>query len=148
MANSGLLTNNSSVSFKIGDSANPTEVIPGLQSIPSLGGDIEQIDITCLSDTSFHYMNGLRDYGDFEFTFLYIPKSEMGTGATGSNYELVKEHEADGTSKYVDITIGDGTVFHLQGTVAASLNEAGVNEAFTFTVKIGLSADIEETPAA
>lgn len=147
MANSGLLTNNSSVSFKIGDSANPTEVIPGLQSIPSLGGDIEQIDITCLSDTSFHYMNGLRDYGDFEFTFLYIPKSEMGTGATGSNYEKAKGYD-DGTSKYVDITIGDGTVFHLQGTVAASLNEAGVNEAFTFTVKIGLSADIEETPAA
>ena len=147
MANSGLLTNNSSVSFKIGASANPSDVIPGLQSIPSLGGDIEQIDITCLSDTSFHYMNGLRDYGDFEFTFLYIPKSEMGTGATGSNYEKVKGFE-DGNSKYIDITIGDGTVFHLQGTVAASLNEAGVNEAFTFTVKIGLSADIEETPAA
>ena len=147
MANSGLLTNNSSVSFKIGASSSPSTVIPGLQSIPSLGGDIEQIDITCLSDTSFHYMNGLRDYGDLEFTFLYIPKSEMGQSATQSNYQLARSFE-DGNSKYIDITIGDGTVFHLAGTVTASLNEAGVNEAFTFTITVGLSADITETAAA
>ena len=147
MANSGLLTNNSSVSFKVGTTSSPTDAIPGLQSIPSLGGDIEQIDITCLSDESFHYMNGLRNYGDLEFTFLYIPKSEMGQSATKSNYEKAKDYE-DGTSKYIDITIGDGTVFHLVGTVGVSLNEAGVNEAFTFTVKIGLSADITETPAS
>lgn len=138
MAKSGLLTNNADVKFKIGNVE-----IPGLQSIPSLGGDPEMVDITTLSDTQFHYMVGIKDYGDLEFSFLYIPASEMGENATQSNYQLAKTFE-DGNSKSSTVTIGDGTVFTLPGTVAVSLNEAGVNEAFTFTITIGLSGDITE----
>ena len=141
MPKSGLLTNNADVKFKIGN-----QEIPGLQSIPSLGGDPEMVDITTLSDMQFHYMAGIKDYGDLEFQFLYIPASEMGESATQSNYQLAKASE-DGSSKVCTVTIGDGTTFNLTGTIAVSLNEAGINEAFTFNITIGLSADITETAA-
>lgn len=149
MAKSGLLTNNASVKFEIaplnGSTVGEYVEIPGLQSIPSLGGDPEMVDITTLSDMQFHYMAGIKDYGDLEFQFLYIPASEMASG-NQSNYQLAKGSE-DGSSKACKVIIGDGTTFNLTGTVAVSLNEAGINEAFTFNITVGLSADITETHA-
>ena len=45
--------------------------IPGLQEIPELGGDPEQIDVTVLTDTVKRSIPGVQDLGDLAFTFLY-----------------------------------------------------------------------------
>ena len=138
MAN-GMLTNNSQVSFKIGS----TE-ITGLQSIPSLGGEPERVDITTLSDTSRHYLNGIKDYGELEFVFLYVPASGSGQGATPSNYSLARA-QADGNEKTMTLTLRTGVSFTIKGTVSVGLNEAGINEAYTWTLTVGLTDDISDS---
>lgn len=137
----GLLTNKSTVKFELAAVATTPSYteIKGLQSIPSLGGEPEKIDITTLSDEQFHYMTGLRDFGDLEFQFLYIPSTA--SPAVDSNYETATGFD-DGTEKMIQITIADGSTFTMNGTVAVSLNEANVNEAYTFTITIGLTSDI------
>ena len=134
----GLLTNNNQVSFKIGS----TE-IEGLQSIPSLGGEPERVDITTLSDESRHYLNGIKDYGELEFTFLYVPAT-TGQGATTSNYAKARA-QADGTEKTMTLTLRTGVTFTIKGTISVGLNEAGINEAYTFTLTVGLTDDISDS---
>ena len=133
------LTNSNQVSFKIGS----TE-IEGLQSIPSLGGEPERVDITTLSDESRHYLNGIKDYGELEFTFLYVPASGTGQSATPSNYSVARA-AADGTEKTMTLTLRTGVTFTIKGTVSVGLNEAGINEAYTFTLTIGLTDDISDS---
>ena len=129
------LTNNANVSFKIGN-----DVIAGLQSIPSLGGEPERVDVTTLADMERRYITGIKDYGELEFTFLYI----AGEGSADSNYATAKDHEGD-TSQTITLTLRTGVTFSIPGTVAVSLNEANINEAYTFTITIGLTGDITES---
>ena len=135
----GWLTNNSQVDFKIGQTS-----IDGLQSIPSLGGEPERVDITTLKDTSRHYLTGIKDYGELEFTFLYVPASGTGQSATASNYSLARA-QADGTEKTITLTLRTGISFTIKGTISVSLNEANVNEAYTFTLTVGLTDDITDS---
>lgn len=129
------LTNNANASFKIGN-----DVINGLQSIPSLGGEPEKVDVTTLSDMERRYITGIKDYGELEFSFLYI----AGEGSAESNYALAKAHEGD-TSQTITLTLRTGVTFSIPGTVAVALNEANINEAYTFTITIGLTGEITET---
>lgn len=129
------LTNNANASFKIGNDA-----IAGLQSIPSLGGEPERVDVTTLSDMERRYITGIKDYGELEFSFLYI----AGEGGADSNYAKAKTHEGD-TSQTITLTLRSGVTFTIPGTVAVSLNEANINEAYTFTITVGLTGDITET---
>lgn len=129
------LTNNASASFKIGN-----DVIAGLQSIPSLGGEPERVDVTTLSDMERRYITGIKDYGELEFSFLYI----AGEGGADSNYTIAKGHEGD-TSQSITLTLRNNVTFTIPGTVAVSLNEANINEAYTFTITIGLTGDITES---
>lgn len=129
------LTNNANASFKIDD-----DVIAGLQSIPSLGGEPEKVDVTTLSDMERRYITGIKDYGELEFTFLY----EAGSGSGSSNYATAKAKEGDAPHS-ITLTLRSGVTFSIPGTVAVSLNEANINEAYTFTITVGLTGEIEET---
>lgn len=114
--------------------------VANLQEIPSLGGAPEKVDVTTLADDSFHYINGLKDYGDLEFTFLYDNSSAT------SNYRVLKDLEGDVVS--VKIELPDTTAFVFDAQLAVSLNEAGVNAALTFTVSAALQSDITVTNPA
>ena len=46
-------------------------VIPGLLEVPDIGGTTERIDVTTLADTSRQYINGIKDYGELTFKFIY-----------------------------------------------------------------------------
>lgn len=114
------------ITFSIGEN-----VIEGLQSIPSLGGKPDKIDITTLADDAYHYMNGLKDYGDLDFNFLLAPDY--------SNYEKVKE--AEGSNSTIKVKVGTKT-FTFSANVYASLDAAEVNQPLKFTVSCGLTSDI------
>ena len=114
-------------------------VIPGLQSIPSLGGTPDKVDITTLADAARHYMNGIKDYGDLAFKFLYIPADS--TASVACNYTTVKAFDDDEEHACV-VTLADNTAFEFDATIVPSLDEAEVNQALTFTVNCGLTSDI------
>ena len=111
-----------------------TEVL-NLQSIPSLGGEAEKVDVTVLADAARHYINGIKDFGDLDFKFLYDNSAET------SNYRVLKGFEGAGV-KAVKVELPDTTKFEFAADLSVSLDEAEVNQALTFTCRCGLQSDI------
>ena len=111
-------------------------VIPNLQSCPNLGGAAEKVDVTTLADGNYKYINGIKDFGDLEFTFLYD-----NSGAQ-SNYRVVRGLEEEGGVVNWEVSFPDGTKFHFSGEVAPQIESASVNSALAFTATITLNSDI------
>ena len=110
--------------------------ISNLQEIPSLGGTPDKVDVTCLADGNKKYINGLVDYGDLAFKFLYDNSSET------SNYRVLKSLTG---INHFKITFPDNTTFEFTGECSCSLDAASVNAALTFTANIALNSEIEVT---
>ena len=122
-------------------------LIAGLMEIPDLGGTPEKVDVTTLADGSYKYINGLADYGDLAFKFLY----DNSTG--DSNYRILQMIERDcnegiGTYAKVTLTFPDETVFEFDCIPSVTIDGAGVNTALTFTLNCALQSDIEVTHPA
>ena len=64
----GLLTKDIKLSYK--NNSTYTE-IPNLQECPELGGTAEKVEVTTLADGNKKYINGIKDFGDLAFKFLY-----------------------------------------------------------------------------
>lgn len=109
--------------------------IPNLQSIPALGGEPEKVDVTVLANAERHYINGIKDYGDLEFGFLYD------NSTASSNYRLLKGFEGQ-SGKGVLVELPDGTSFAFAADLSVALDEAEVNTALTFTCACALQSDI------
>lgn len=110
--------------------------VSNLQEIPSLGGTPDKVDVTCLADGNKKYINGLVDYGDLAFKFLYDNSSET------SNYRVLKSLTG---INHFKITFPDNTAFSFTGECSCSLDAASVNAALTFTANIALNSEIEVT---
>lgn len=110
--------------------------IPDLQEVPNLGGSAERVDVTTLTDGNYRYINGVKDFGELEFKFLYD-----NSGAT-SNYRVLKGLEDAGAVNYFQVSFPDGTKFTFSGQVSTTIDGAGVNAALTFTAAITLNSEI------
>ena len=117
--------------------------IPDLQEVPNLGGSAEKVEVTTLTDSNHRYINGIKDFGDLEFKFLYDNSTET------SNYRVLKGLETTGAVTYWQVTFPDGTKFTFTGQVSTQIDSAAVNAALTFTATITLNSEISVTnPAA
>lgn len=132
----GLLTKGIKLSYK---KQNAYEEILNLQECPDLGGTAEKVDVTVLADGNKKYINGIKDYGDLAFKFLYD-----NSGAT-SNYRVVRGLEEAGNVVEWKVTFPDNTEFAFSGEVTTSIDGASVNNAITFTATINLNSDITVT---
>ena len=132
--------------IKLGYSATKSSTytdIPDLQEVPNLGGSAEKVEVTTLTDSNHRYINGIKDYGDLEFKFLYDNSTET------SNYRVLKGLETTGAVTYWQVTFPDGTKFTFSGQVSTQIDSAAVNSALTFTATITLNSEIEvANPAA
>ena len=117
--------------------------IPDLQEVPNLGGSAEKVEVTTLTDSNHRYINGIKDFGDLEFKFLYDNSTET------SNYRVLKGLETTGAVTYWQVTFPDGTKFTFTGQVSTQIDSAAVNAALTFTATITLNSEITvSNPAA
>lgn len=132
----GILTKGIKLSYK---KQNSYEEILNLQECPDLGGTAEKVDVTVLADGNKKYINGIKDYGDLAFKFLYD-----NSGAT-SNYRIVRGLEEAGNVVDWKVTFPDNTEFAFSGEVTTSIDGASVNNAITFTATINLNSDITVT---
>lgn len=114
-------------------------VIPNLQEVPELGGSAEKVDVTTLADGNYKYINGIKDFGDLAFKFLYD-----NSGAE-SNYRICRGLEE--AEEVVDwkVTFPDGTEFAFSGEASTAIDSASVNSALTFMLNITLNSDIAVT---
>lgn len=132
----GLLTKDIKLSYK----KESTYVeIANLQECPELGGTAEKVDVTTLADGNKKYINGIKDFGDLSFKFLYD------NSGADSNYRVVRGLEESG--KVIDwkVTFPDNTEFAFSGEVTTAIESASVNNALTFTANITLNSDITVT---
>ena len=100
------------------------KVLTNLQEIPELGGDVEAIEITVLTDAAHMYTDGIKNYGDsLAFKFLYEDAqfTEL-NGLTGSSEWQVK--------------LPDETTCTFGGTSSVKLDGVGVNAALTYTLAV------------
>lgn len=113
--------------------------LPLLMEVPELGGTSEKVDVTVLSDGVKKYIDGIKDFGDLAFKFLYDNSAET------SSYRVLQGLEGRTTPTKFQVSLPDGTKFAFSGFVSVKLDSAAVNAALTFTATIALNSDIEVT---
>ena len=139
----GILSKGIKLGYKSGTGSTYTE-IANVQSIPSLGGEPEQVDVTCLADANYKYIPGIINFGELEFGLLFDNSEST------SNFRVLKGLETAGTDADWEVefpdaitsTTGHGTQFHFSGQCVASTDEAAVNGALTFRLRIFLSSNL------
>ena len=110
--------------------------IKNLQECPELGGAAERVDVTTLADGNYKYINGIKDFGELAFKFLYD-----NSGAE-SNYRILRGLEEAGSMVEWKVSFPDNTAFTFSGQVSTAIDSAAVNAALTFTANITLNSDI------
>ena len=114
------------------------KAVSGLTDIPDMGATPEKLDVTTLADASRQYIEGIKDYGDLEFTFIYE------SGADGNYAKLAA---LEGQQDCV-VTFPDGSKFSFNGEISLRIVGVGVNAVITFVMAVALSSDIEYTAGA
>lgn len=143
MAHSGILSKGIKLGYRASGTTGTYTNIPDLQEIPDLGGEPEQVDVTTLADSNYHYIAGIKDFDALTFLFLY--DNDEAT----SNYRVLRSLEEAGDELDWEIEFPDGTKFDFSGTVSTAIVGAGVNAALQFNATITLNSDLEVVnPAA
>ena len=132
----GILSKGIRLGYKANGGSSTYTDIPNLQECPQLGGSAEKVDVTVLTDGNYKYINGIKDFGDLAFKFLYDNSGEQ------SNYRVVRGLEEAGKVVDWEVSFPDGTKFHFSGEVATQIESASVNSALAFTATITLNSDI------
>ena len=117
-------------------------VIPNLQSCPNLGGAAEKVDVTTLADGNYKYINGIKDFGDLAFKFLY--DNEKAT----SNFRILRGLEESGKVVEWKVEFPDGTAFAFSGECSVAPSDGSVGGYIAFTLNISLNSDITVTNPA
>ena len=131
----GILSKGITLSYK-GLADEGYTLIPNLQEVPELGGSAEKVDVTTLADGNYKYINGIKDFGDLAFKFLYD------NSGVQSNYRICRGLEEDGAVINWQVEFPDGTTFEFAGEASTAIDSASVNSALTFTLNITLNSDI------
>lgn len=134
---SGILSKGCTLGVKEGSGSTYTN-LPDLQEIPELGATVEKVDVTTLSDANKRYINGIGDYGDLQFKFLY-------SNSADSSFRKLKALETAGTTNDYEIGLPDGTKFTFPAQASVKLDSAAVNGALTFTLSLSLNGAMSIT---
>ena len=125
----GILSKGIKLSYKSGSGSSFTD-LTNLQEIPDLGGDVDTVEVTVLTDSAHTYIQGLDDYGDsIDFVFLH-DKAQFDTlsGLDGSvDWKVTLPDGAAGAA---------GTTCTFSGECHVRLDGVGTNEALTYTLSI------------
>ena len=99
-------------------------VLDNLSEIAELGGEVEAIEVTNLSDGAHRYIDGLKNYGDsLAFKFFYdTTQFKALNGLTG-----VSEWKVE---------LPDGSTCSFSGSSSVKLDGAGVAAAITYTLSM------------
>lgn len=138
MAATGLATMGIKLEYKSGSTSSFTE-LDGLQEVPEIGGTPEKIEVTTLKDTVKKNINGVKDLGDLEFTFLYD------NAGANANYRVLKGLETAKEKVTFKLTYPDTTAHQFTAEIAVTMNAAKVNEALTFKMSCALQSEIAIT---
>lgn len=134
----GLLSKDTTLGMKATGGSGTFTLIPGLQSVPEIGGDPEQVDVTTLADANKKYIAGIQDMSSLEFTFLY----------DNATFKTLKDAQLSGAEKDFEITYPDRSTCTFTGGLTVKMGGAEVNGAFQMTLAVTVSAgpDFSDAP--
>lgn len=118
-----------------------TKELPNLQEVPEIGGSVEKVEITTLADGAKRYINGIKDYGDLSFKFLYD------TDDSASSFKALKTAEDAKTVAQFSVEFPDGTKVAFEAGVNVRMDSASVNSPLTFTADLSLNSEMVWTIA-
>lgn len=117
------------LSYKSGEAF---KALKNLQEIPSLGGEVEAIEITTLADAAHMYTDGLISYGDsLAFKFLY----------GDDNTQFMELHALSGVQEW-KVALPDESECTFKGTCSVSLDGVGTGSALSYTLAIKPSSEM------
>lgn len=131
----GILTKNTNLSYKAKNSELWVDLGADLQEFPDLGGAAEQVEITTLADANRRYINGIKDFGSLDFTFLY-------DGAEDGSFKKLHALEVAGEAVEFKVALPDGITCSFTGFPSITISGGAVNDAMTFTLSINLNSDL------
>lgn len=132
----GLLSKDTKLGMKTAGST--FKDLEGLQSVPEIGGDPEQVDVTTLVDATKKYIAGIQDMDSLEFTFLY----------DNAVFKELKAVQTSGKEAEFKITYPDGSTCTFKGGVTIKMGGAEINGAFQFTLAVTVSSGPDFTDAS
>lgn len=100
------------------------KVLTNLMELGDLGGSVDAIEITCLSDVAHRFTDGLINYGDnLEFTFLYEQE------------QFAELNALDGSQQW-KVTLPDGETCSFGGSCSVRLSGVGVGAVLQYVLSI------------
>ena len=72
---SGILSKGIKLGYSATNGSTYTD-IANLPECPPLGESAEKVDLTVLTDGNYKYINGIKDFGELAFKFLYDNSGE------------------------------------------------------------------------
>lgn len=125
---SGLLSKGIKLSYKTSESSG-FKTLKDLQEIPELGGTPNKVDVTTLDDEARAYINGLIEYGDLSFKFLYDKNQFL---------------ELNALTGIIDwkVEFPDTLTATFSGESSVKIDGEGVETATTYTLNLALSSKI------
>ena len=130
--------NGTKIGYRTGTTGTFTD-IPMLLEVPEFGGTPEKIDVTALSDKAKSFVNGIKDYGDLVFKFLYD-----NSNAT-ANFRVLKGFETANTSVHFQMTYPDNTAHTFTAIPSVKMDSGAINGALSFSCTMTLQSDIVVT---
>jgi len=113
-----------------------------IDSFPDLGSAPEQIDVTTLTDTMRHYINGVEDTGSLEFT-AFFDQATYATLAALYDTETYFAVWFGGTKSGSTVTpTGSKGKFEFKGYLSVFVSGGGVNDPVKMTITVAPSTDI------
>lgn len=134
----GMLSKDTTLKFKRTTDAEAV-LATGLLQVPPMGGEVDQIETTTLSDGIKKYINGLKDAGDLSMQFLFDNSS------ADTPYRAFKTAQEAADTVEFTITLPDGTEFGFAGIPSVTMDEITVNDRITFTARVALQTEITLT---
>lgn len=104
-----------------------------IKAYPDLTDPPERVDVTTLSDENRHYVPGVRDLPDYDFTANFdLTDYTTITGLAGTTYDFRLKFGEN----------GEYGKFDFSGTVTATVNGGDVNAAREMTINIYPTTDV------
>ena len=128
----GILTKGATLSYKLDEEF---VVLEDLQSIPTLGGEVDNVETTTLKHGARTYIPGLKDYGDLEFGFLYGSEA-------GSSFKVLQALQLAGDAVDFMVSLPDSTTVEFPAGVSVRIEPIEVGEAMTFTAVLSLGGEM------
>lgn len=119
----------------------------GITSVPDLGGEPEEIDVTTIYDSKRKNIPGVEANDNLEFNGLRgkFGAPNAAASALVDEYATLNAMPTD-TAKYWKLTYPDGS-YHTWGAYPrVHQNGFGVNEALGYTLTLTVITDISFTP--